>query len=175
MFGTCDGVCDAAGEVDMVVFEEYHVEESDAVVGAAANADGFLFKKSKARCGLAGVKNSCVCPSKQFDVAMGGGGDATHSLHDVEHESFGLEEGEDSSFNKESDVTFFDGLAVMDEDGDFEFGVEGVEDFFGDLDAGKDAVFFDDELLFAHGVRGDAGEGGMVSVTDVFGEPIFDL
>jgi len=175
MFGACNGVCDAAGEVDMVVFEKNHVEESDAVVGAAANADGFLLKKSKARCGLAGVKDSCVCPSKKFDVSMGGGGDATHSLHDVEHESFGLQEREDSSFNNEGDVTLFDGFSIMNEHCDFEFGVEGVEDFFGDLDASKDAVFFDDELLFAHGVRGDAGEGGMVSVADVFGEPIFDL
>ena len=49
-------------------------------------------------------------------------------------------------------------------------GVEAVEDFLGYAHASQDALFLDEEALAAHGVVGDAAEGGVVAVANVFGK-----
>ena len=86
-----DGFVDASGKVDVVVLEQNHVEESDAMVASAANLDGLLLEHAQAGGGLAGVEHAGVGAFETLDVAVGGGGDAAHALHDVEHEALGLE------------------------------------------------------------------------------------
>ena len=55
-----DGIGNASGKVYMVVLEEYHVEESYAVVYSSTNLHGLLLKHAQSWSGFAGIENASV-------------------------------------------------------------------------------------------------------------------
>ena len=140
-----DGIDDAAGEVDVVVLEQDHVEQSDAVVAASANLHGLLLEHAHAGGGLAGVEHAGLGALQPLDILVGHGGNAAHALHDVEHESLGLQQGAHATGDNHGDVALLDARAVLHEHLDLHVGVEAAEHFLGDLDAGQDAVFLDEQ------------------------------
>ena len=102
----------AAAEVDVVVLEQDHVEQPDAVVYTAADFHGFLFEHTHTGCGLARVEHTGVGSLEPFHITVGHGGNAAHALHDVEHETFGLQEGAHLSRDEHGDIARLDGRAV---------------------------------------------------------------
>ena len=160
----------AAAEVDVVVLEQNHVEQPDAVVDTAADLHGFFFEHSHTGCGLARVKHTGVGALEPFHIAVGHGGDAAHALHDVEHEAFGLQEGAHLSRDEHGNIAGLDGGAVGEQYLHPERGVETVEHFLGNAHAGKYSFFLDEQLGSSLCIFGDAAEGGVVAVADVLGE-----
>ena len=167
---TVEGLGDAAGKVHVVVFEQNHVEEADAVVGAAADFDGFFFEHTHAGCGFAGIEHTCVCAFESFDIGGRHRGNAAHALHHVEHKTLGLQQASDFAGDNHGHVAGFHVCAVVNESFHFEGGVKAVEDFVSNSHAGQDAFFFDEQFRLAHGIFGDAAERGVVAVADVFRE-----
>ena len=51
---------DAAGKVHMVVLEQNHVKQTDAVVATATDLDGFFLEHAHAGSSLSGVENTGV-------------------------------------------------------------------------------------------------------------------
>ena len=76
----------------MVVLEDHHVEQPDAVVAAAADADGHLVQHAHARRGFARVDHLCFEPVQFLDVNGRLRRYAAHPLHDVQQDAFGLQQ-----------------------------------------------------------------------------------
>ena len=55
-----DGIGNASGKVNMVVLEEYHVEESYAVVYSSTNLHCLLLKHAQSWSGFAGIENASI-------------------------------------------------------------------------------------------------------------------
>ena len=144
----------AAAERDVVVLDEDSVLQVEAVVDAAAAADGVLIQRAQAGDGLAGVEDFGLGfgGGDGADEFVGEGGDAGHALHEVEDDALG---GEDAGGVGADDG---DGLALADADavedlgvgddfeaaGGFHFSVEREEG--GDAaDAGDDAGLLGDD------------------------------
>jgi len=84
--------------------------------------------------------------------------------------AFGLEQGLYFAFDDKSEVAGVDVGAVVEEDVDGHVRVETVEDAKGGVDAGQDAVFFNNQAARPARLGGDAAEGGVVAVGYVFGK-----
>ena len=137
---------DASSKVDVVVLEENHVEQADAVVASATNLHGHLFEDTHAGSGLAGIEHTGAGAFHLLHIAGSHGSNATHALHDVEHEAFGLEQGLNLSFYHHSHIAGLHRGAVFDKHFHLHFGVEAVEHHLGNFDAGQNAFFLDEEF-----------------------------
>lgn len=172
LLGTSDGVVYAATEVDVVVFQQYHVEKPYTVVHASANAHGFLFKHSHARRSLTGVEHTGIgaCVYQRLLVAVGHGGDAAHALQEVEHEPLGLQQTLLLSADAHHYIAGAHMGSVVHQHRHLQRGVEAMEDFLRHALAGKDAFFLNHKVTLAHCVGRDAAKGGMVAVLYVLGK-----
>ena len=85
-----DGVGDAAGEVDVVVLKQNHIEEPYAVVHSPANLHSLLLQDAHAGRCLPRVKDMAARSLHAFHVTVGHRRYAAHALHDVQHEAFSL-------------------------------------------------------------------------------------
>ena len=74
----------------MIVLEQNHVKQADAVVAATSDLDSFLLENAHAGSGLACVEHSGLKALEALGIAGGGCGHAAHALHDVEHQALGL-------------------------------------------------------------------------------------
>ena len=135
---------DAATEVDMVVFEENHIKQADAVIGAAANLHRLFFQHAHTGRGFAGVEHAGAGAFESFHVALRHGGDTAHALHDVEHQSLCLKKALRLSAHHESHITGLNVRTVFEENLHLKRRVEFAEHFAGNAHTGQDALFFDE-------------------------------
>ena len=172
LLGTGDGVVNTSAKVDVVVLQQNHVEESDAVVHATTNLHGFLFEHTHARSGLASVEHTSLgaCIDECLLILVGHGGNTTHALEDVEHEAFCLKETLLFTLDGHNDVARLHMGTILNIHFHLHRGVEAAEHLFGYLHTGKDALFFDEEFAFAVGIGRDATERGVVAIANVFGK-----
>ena len=84
----------SAGDVgEVVVLDEQAVVQADAVVVAAAGADGVFVEQAEAGDGLARVVDLGSGALDAADEAVGEGGDAGDALEEVEDDALGGEQG----------------------------------------------------------------------------------
>lgn len=169
-----DGLIDAAREVNVVILEENHVEETDTVIAAAADLDCHLVEKAHARGRLASVDNLGMETLELGDVTRGGCGDAAHVLHDVEDEPLGEEERLGASLDTESDIALLDAVAVMENLVELEIGIYVRKNLTSNVYAREDTVLLDDELGTSDSVSWDARERGVVTITDILADATVD-
>ena len=169
-----DGGYDAAGEIDVVVLEQDHVEQSHAVVLAAAQFDGHLVQYAHAGRRLAGVEHAGVQPFEPGDVNRCLRRHAAHALHDVEQDPFGLQQRLQPSGHVEGHVAGPHARAVGDARVEFDGGIEPFEDEPGDLDAGDDALLLAQQTHASPFVGGDAAERSVVAVAQILADGQFD-
>ena len=159
---------DAAGKVDVVVLEQYHIEKSHAVVLAAAELDGHLVEHPHTGRGLARIEHPAVRALQQLHVCGRLSRHAAHALHDIEHDTLRLQERQDAPLHVESDVTPAHARTVLYPLVEGHAAVEPVEDHPRHFDSGDDTVLFDEQLHLPAGIRGNGGERRVVAVADVF-------
>ena len=162
----------AATKVDVVVLQEYHVKEPDAMVHAAANLHGLLLQHAHAWSGLARIEYTRLCTSidECLLIFVRHRGYARHTLQDVQHQALRLQEALLPTLHAHHDVAGLYVRPVFDIYFHLQLRVETVEHLFGYLHAGKDAFFLYQQLALPHLVGRDAAQGGMVTVTNVLGK-----
>ena len=143
ILGTVDRFVDASGKIHVIVFEQNHVEQTDTMVYTTTDFDCHLFEDTHTRSCLAGIQYAGVSAFQYLCILAGHGCDTAHTLHDVQHQAFGLEQGLYFSFYDHSYVARFHFSAVINKHFHFHGRVETVEDFFGNFDSGQYTGFFD--------------------------------
>ena len=141
-----NSIDDAAGKIDVVVLEQNHIEESDAVVTATTNLHGLLLQHAQAWCGLAGVQHTGLGTLQQLHILVGHGGNTTHTLHDIQHQSLGLEQRTNLTRYHHGDVALFNMCAVRHQHLDLHIGVETMEHFLGNLYTCQNTVLLDEQV-----------------------------
>ena len=102
---------------------------------------------------------------------MGRGRYAGHTLHDIEHRTFDLQQAEFFTVYLKSDVTGLDVITVMQELLKAAFGIKIINDLFGYFDTGEHTGILDDQLLATHLGRRNTTERSVVTVADVLFKP----
>lgn len=165
---------DAAGKVYVVVFQQNHVEQSDTMVHATADADCLFLHHAHAGGRFSCVKYPGVRAFQPLYVFVCHCSDAAHALHDVQHQAFGLQEAAYFSCDDHGHIAGTDVGAVIKEHLDRHCRVKAVKHFFGDTHTGEYAFFFYQQVRLAGSLFGDAAEGGVVTVANVFRESQVD-
>ena len=88
-FGGIDCLFNATSEIDMIILQHHHVEQAEAMVGAAAELNRVFLEDTHVRGGLAGIQNTGFCTLYHVGVCSSGGGDAAHALHEIQQGTFG--------------------------------------------------------------------------------------
>ena len=125
----------------MVVLQQNHVEEADAVVLSPSYLDSHLLEDAHAGGCLASVEHAGMRTLEALLILMGHGGDAAHALHDVQHQAFRLEKRLYFSLHNHGHVAGLHLSTVVDVDRHLHGRVEAAEDFLGHFDAGQYARF----------------------------------
>ena len=172
-FGCVDGELESgsiAGDGEMVVLGQHAVVEAEAVVGAAAGADGEALEFAESGSGLAGVEDDGACSSHGVDEVTGQGGDAAETLEEIERGAFGGEKGAGGAGGGEDEVTGSEDVAVVFAEGNFDGGIDLAEDFSSDFGAGEDGVFLGDDAGRRMVVGGNEAFRRDIAGAEVFGE-----
>ena len=136
-----------SGEVHMIVLDQYHVKQSDAVVGASSDLHGLFLKQAHARSGLAGVEHFGVKAFQPFLITGCSGGYAAHALHDIEHGAFSLQQRAHAAFHFEGYVAGFHMCAVGHVHGHLQLRIEVFKHAACHIDSGEDSLLLYDKTL----------------------------
>ena len=93
LLGTTDGIVHTTAEVDVVVLQQNHVEQSDTMVRAATNLHSLFLEHAHTWRRLSGVEHACLGAGidQGLLVFVSHSGNARHALQDVEHEALCLQ------------------------------------------------------------------------------------
>ena len=130
----------------MVVFQKNHVEQTNTMVYSTTDFHCHFFEDAHTGSCLTGVEHTGICSFQYLCVFAGHGCDAAHTLHHVQHQTFGLKQRLHFSFHYHCYVARFHFCSVVDKHFHFHSGVEAVEDFFGNFDTCQYAGFFDKQF-----------------------------
>ena len=154
-----DSLVDAAGRRDVVILDHDHVEESHAVVLAAADEHRPLVGESEPRDGLARLEH--VRGGRGVGHGLGEGRDAAHALHEVEEDALGAEDGVSLARHLAEEFPFGDDVAVDLGPRDGHLRIDRGEDLVAQRLAREHAVGLRQERRGAHGSLGDPKTRGV--------------
>ena len=109
-------------------------------------------------------------PLKALLIAMGHGGNTTHSLHDVEHQALGLQQRLHLALYNHGHVTGLHLGTILDKHFHLHGGVKAAKYLFGNLNTSQNTLLLNQEFRLPHGCFRDTGKGGMVAVANIFSE-----
>ena len=89
---TVDGIHDASGKVDMIILQQDHIKQTDTMVTATTDLHSLLFEHTHTGGGLAGIKHTGMGTLQTLYISVGHGGNATHALHDIQHQTLRLQQ-----------------------------------------------------------------------------------
>ena len=129
----------------MVVLEENHVEESDAVVHAATNLHSLLLQHTHTWGSLTGIKHTGLgtCINECLLILMRHRGDTRHTLQDIEHQTFCLQKALLLALHAHHDIARHHMGTILHINLHLEFRIETAKHFFGDLNSCEDTLFLD--------------------------------
>ena len=92
------GFGDAAGGDDVIFLDEDGVPERQAMIAAAADADGVFLRETQAGQGFARIDHFGLGAGHQIGVAARAGGDARKKLQEIQGAAFAGEQGARPAF-----------------------------------------------------------------------------
>src|SRR5687768_5632376 len=78
----------STSHIDMIVLKHDHIKQSIPVIGAASNQNGPFFSKPKIGSSFTRIQQLTVCAADQVYQMLCFGGNAAHSLHTIQNQSF---------------------------------------------------------------------------------------
>jgi hypothetical protein len=168
--GPADGLGDAPDVAQMIVLDQDHVGEAQAMVRPAAGFNGVFLEEAQAGGRLARVEDLGFGPCYGVDETTRGRGDSREPLEEVESGPLALEQGDRRPLDARKDVGFAESRPVLDLLGDFDSRVDFLEDAAGDRQTGQDSVFFGQENGFGTGVSRDDAFRGDVPLGHIFAQ-----
>ena len=87
--GPAHGFLDRTGVIDVVILDQDHVIQPNAVVLAAPARHCQFIQRSQARGGLACIEDDRACPGHRLHKLIGQRGDPRHAPQEVERAPFG--------------------------------------------------------------------------------------
>ncbi|CDN41104.1 hypothetical protein BN871_AB_01020 [Paenibacillus sp. P22] len=169
--GRDHGRGDAAGSLDMVVLDHDGVVQAEAVIGAAADADGVLLQHPVARSRLAGVDQTSREPVQNVDEAACLGGDARQALHQVEREPLARQNAVRAAFHLGDDGSRRYPVAVLCMSREGKGWIDDRKDGLRDGQAGDNPVFLDVDDGFHVAASRNGRAGRHIPGADILGQP----
>ena len=152
----------------MIVFQQNHVEQSDAMIYTTTNLYSHLLKDTHTGSSLTGIEHTRIRTFQFLSIFMRHGSNATHALHNVQHQAFCLQQRLHLAFHYHCYIARLHLSSIIDEDFYLHSRVETTEHFFGNFDTSQNPRLFNQKFGFTHCRSGNTRKGGMISVTYIF-------
>ena len=117
---------------------------------------------------FAGVEYAATGACNGLDVDCRLGRHAAHTLHNVEHNAFGLQQRARVSLHEECNIARADAVAVVEQSLDFDLRVQTAEDLFGNVDSGNYSLLLDQQPHSSAALGRNSGQRGVVAVANIF-------
>lgn len=175
LFCLPNGLGDAAAIGEVVVFDEYGIVQTHAVVHAAARPDGVFLQDAQQGDGFAAAHDIYTVFGDFGNGTRGGGGDAAQVREVVERGAFGGEQRAGVAFDGSQRLTCADGLPVLDFGLEADARIHCLKGEARQVHAGDNTVFAADEEEFGSFIGGDDGGGRNVAApAQVLAQGLFD-
>ena len=143
---TINGIGDTSGKIHMVVFQQNHIKKTYSVINASSDLYGSLLQHTHARRCLSRIQHPGLCTFKAFYIFTGHRCDTTHALHDVQHQTFGLQKTLYLSCNHHRHITRLNMGSILYKDFHLHGRIKTMEHFFGYFYSGQDTFFLDQQF-----------------------------
>src|SRR5215813_7459198 len=163
-----DGVGDAAGHRQVVVFDQDAVIQPHPVIAPASDRHRVFFQYSQPGRGLAGVYNLPSRARDGLNVLARDGGYAGKVLKEVQRHALGREQHLGVADHAREDLARFDLLAVGHGGFDLNVFIEPAENQVGDLKPGENQILFCDEAAARVQAEAHDRTRGDVAAPDIF-------
>ena len=140
------------------------------MVHTASDFHGRLFQHTHARGRLTRVQHTGIRPLQPLHILVRHGSNATHTLHDVQHQTLRLQQAPHPPCDDHGHVARLHVRPVLYEHLHFHVRIEATEHLLRDFHSGQHALFLDEQLGFSHGIRRNTAERSVVSIAYVFGK-----
>ena len=77
--------------IGSVLVQKNYIEQSEAVVTTTTNFNSLLLEHTKTRSSFTGIENASMSAFQQFDITSCTRGNTTHTLHNIKHQTLGLQ------------------------------------------------------------------------------------
>ena len=162
----------ATSKVYVVVLEQYHVKESDAVVHSSTYLHSLFLQHTHSRGCLACVEHTGLgaCIYQCLLVFVGHSGYAAHALHDVEHQALCLQQTLHLTAYYHRHIALLHLGAIVYQHLHLQCGVKATEHLLSHLYASQYAIFLHQQATLAHSVGRYATQRGVVAIAYILGK-----
>ena len=174
MPGGCHRRGDRAGGHDVIFFDEYAVEQTHAVIAAAADPHRIFLCRTQAGYGLAGVQQAAIRAFEQHRIGMRGRGGAGEQLQEIERRALAREQGAGRTLEGEQEPIGGDRVAFGDAPLEPDPCIDGAEAGIDIGYAADDGRLPRDHGSPANPIRRNQG-GRQITAADVLGQGVGDL
>lgn len=162
-----DGLRKGAGEVHVVVLDQDHVVEAEAMVGAASPGDGEFVKGAQPRGRLSGIENPGVRAGDGIDESAGQRGDSRHPPQEVEGCPFRCEDCARRALDLGQECARRHALAFLHSRRELDSRIVLAEHRSGHVQPGDDTVLFGNQMGAGPAIRGHNSSRGHIATADV--------
>ena len=149
-------------------------ESVNTVVYTATDAHSLFLHDAHTRSSLAGIEHASVCTFELTYILACHCSDTAHALHDVEHETFSLQQRPYATCYIHGNVALLYLGTILNEYLNLQILVETCKDTLCHLNAGKHAIFLDEKHILSHCIGRDSRKGCMVAITNILGKGQID-
>ena len=164
---TVDSIVDATGEIDMVIFQENHIKKTNAMVHTTTNLYSLLLQHAKTWSCLTGIKDMSLCTLKTLYILSSHGSNATHTLHDIEHQTLCLEQRTGLTLYNHCNVTLLNMGSILKQHFYLHGRIETGKYLLCHFNTCQHTIFLDKQVALTHGVFWDTTQGCVVAITDI--------
>ena len=155
---------------EVVVLDENHVEQTDAMILPTAASDGVFLKSPPAGRGFSGVKNLSGRPADRFNKLRGCRRNSRKPLEKIQRDALGAQDGAGRTGNFQQDFSCDNSLSVTRKPFNFDFRRKFAESGFGEIQAGNDERFARPHDGFGRRVRWNSCQRRGVAAADILGK-----
>ena len=171
---TVDGIDDTSCEVNMIILQQYHIEETNTMIASTTDLHCLFLEHTHAGSGLTGIENTGLGAFQMLNITVSHRGDTTHTLHDVKHQALCLQQRTDLSRNHHCYIAFLHTTAITHQYLYLHGGVETTEHLLGNLHTCKNTIFLDEKMTLAHSILRDTTQRGVITIAYIFGKRQID-
>ena len=140
------------------------------MINASADFHSLFLKHAKSRCCLTSVQHTCMSTFQTLNIFICNSSNATHTLHDVQHQTFCLKKRAHFARHNHGNVSHLHRSTVFNEHFNFQIRVKTAEHPLCNFHSGKNTILLYQQMRLTHGILWNTTQRGMITIANILGK-----
>ena len=158
----------------MVVLQKNHIEQTDTVVLATADLHCHFVQHAHTGCGLTGIQHFGFQTLQAIGIDRRLSRHATHSLHNIEQDTLGLQQRLQTTRHVERHVAHLHASTIFEQLLELHLGIQTVEYHLRNLDTCNDTLLLAQQAHTTALLGRNAAERGVITIANILFNSKFD-